>query len=100
VNLWREWARIETVDDQRPYAPPQPKDQFAGIVLSLARQEEPDMSGYTDAEIVARIRKRHHAGLIVASGSEERVRQLLESYVDRFRTDFHASAPPPARAVE
>jgi biotin carboxylase len=100
VNLWREWARIEIAGEHRAYVPPQPKGQFAGIVLSLARQEEPDMSGYTDAEIVTRIRKRHHAGVIVAANSEDRVRLLLDSYVDRFRADFHASAPPPERAVD
>jgi biotin carboxylase len=100
VNLWREWARIEIADEHRAYVTPQPNGQFAGIVLSLARQEEPDMSGYTDAEIVMRIRKRHHAGVIVAASSEDRVRLLLDSYVDRFRADFHASAPPPDRPVE
>ena len=51
-----------------------------GIVLSLARQEAPDMSGYTDPEIVVRIRKAHHAGLIVASPDADRVRQLLAGY--------------------
>jgi hypothetical protein len=69
-------------------------------VLSLARQPEPDMSAYTDEEIVHRIRKRHHAGLIVRSQDPDRVAALLDSYVPRFYNDFHASAPPPARAAE
>ena len=51
-----------------------------GIVLSLARQETPDLSAYTDPEIVIRVRKRHHAGLIVTSPDSERVVQLLEDY--------------------
>jgi hypothetical protein len=38
--------------------------------------------------------------LIVASEDERRVRELLESYVARFYRDFHASAPPPERAVD
>jgi len=58
------------------------------------------MSAYTDPEIVVRIRKRHHAGLIVASPSAERVSALLEQYTRRFYDDFHASAPPPERATE
>lgn len=37
---------------------------------------------------------------IVASPSAERVEQLLEAYTRRFYADFHASAPPPARATE
>ena len=57
-------------------------------------------SAYADPEIVTRIRKHHHAGLIVASPSAERVRELLDNYTQRFYADFHASAPPPASAIE
>jgi biotin carboxylase len=100
VNLWREWAKIEIAGEHGGYTPPVSKAQYAGIVLSLARQEWPDMSGYDDAEIVMRVKKRHHAGLIVASPHESRVRELVESYPARFFADFHASAPPPERAVD
>jgi ATP-grasp domain-containing protein len=100
INLWREWAKIEIAGEHGTYAPPDSKQLYAGITLSLARQENPDMSGYTDPEIVMRVRKRHHAGLIVASPTDERVQTLLDSYVGRFRSDFHASAPPPERAVD
>jgi biotin carboxylase len=100
VNLWREWAKIEIAGDNGTYSPPTAREESAGIVLSLARQEEPDTRGYADSEIVMRVHKRHHAGLIVASADPHRVRQLLDSYVDRFRADFHATAPPPERAVD
>ncbi len=99
VNLWREWAKIEIAGEHGTYTPPRSRGRHAGIVLSLARQEQPDMSAYNDAEIVTRIRKRHHAGLIVAAESGERVGDLLSSYVTRFYQDFHASAPPPERAA-
>jgi hypothetical protein len=100
VNLWREWAKIEIAGEHGEYTAPLPRARAAGIVLSLARQEEPDMSGYTDSEIVKRIRKSHHAGLVVASPDPQRTRQLLDSYVQRFYRDFHASAPPPERATD
>jgi biotin carboxylase len=100
LNLWREWAKIEIAGERGTYEPPASKGQSAGIVLSLARQEEPDMSAYTEPEIVTRLRKHHHAGVIVASPDEQRVRALLDSYVTRFYADFHASAPPLDRAVE
>ena len=100
MNLWREWAKIEIAGEYGAYTPGKFHTRSAGIVLSLARQEEPDMGAYDDAEIVRRIRKAHHAGLIVASENERRVRELLESYVARFYQDFHASAPPPERAVD
>ena len=80
--------------------PPPAAGLSAGIVLSLARQEYPDTSAYTAPEIVRRIRKRHHAGLIVASPDAERVTRLLDEHVSRFYADFHASAPAPERPVE
>jgi biotin carboxylase len=100
LNLWREWARIEIAGEHGSYATPPVRTRSAGIVLSLARQEEPEMRAYEDPEIVRRVRKPHHAGLIVASTDERRVRELLESYVARFYQDFHASAPPPERALD
>ena len=100
VNLWREWARIEIAGEDGTYEPPPRSDRCGGIVLSLARQEAPDMSAYTDPEIVVRIRKSHHAGLIVASADGNRVVELLRGYTDRFYVDFHASAPPPERPTD
>jgi biotin carboxylase len=100
VNLWREWARVEIAGEQDPYSAPVSRHRHAGIVLSLARQEQPDTSEYRDPEITLRIAKRHHAGLIVASPDADRVRALLDSYVARFYQDFHASAPPPERATD
>lgn len=100
VNLWREWARVEIAGEDGTYQPPPVRRQSGGIVLSLARQQVPDMSRYTDPEIVVRVRKSHHAGLIVTSPSGERIDQLLDEYTRRFYADFHASAPPPERAMD
>jgi biotin carboxylase len=100
INLWREWARVEIAGEGGAYALPRLRGDNAGIVLSLSRQPEPDTSAYADPEIVQRIRKRHHAGLIVSSPDAGRVRQLVTGYAARFMTDFHASAPPPARAMD
>jgi len=100
VNLWREWARVEIAGEDGRYELPPSRDGYAGIVLSLARQEEPDTSGYTDVEIVQHVRKRHHAGLIVSSPDADRIDRLLTDYASRFRHDFHASVPPPERALD
>ncbi|MGH9373799.1 MAG: ATP-grasp domain-containing protein, partial [Vicinamibacterales bacterium] len=47
INLWREWARVEMTDETGTYELPAPQALHAGIVLSLARQEDPDTSAYT-----------------------------------------------------
>jgi carbamoylphosphate synthase large subunit len=91
INLWREWAKLE-VADSRPRL--KPRNEHAGIILSLARQEYPDTSVYVDPEIVYRVKKKHHAGLIVRSASHERVTELLNDYSHRFENDFIAVLPP------
>ena len=97
VNLWREWARIEIGNGVAPTAIKPLRKEYAGIILSLAKQEYPDTSSYDDFEIVYRVKKRHHAGLIVRSPRLERVNELLEDYSRRFVDDFVAVVPPPER---
>src|SRR5215203_2842824 len=100
VNLWREWAKVEIAGESGTYDTPVARQLCGGIVLSLARQETPDTSAYDDPEIAVRVRKPHHAGLIVTSPSAERVQQLLDDYTRRFYADFHATAPPLQSATE
>ena len=98
VNLWREWARIEVAHlRNEPYIPPTPREDYAGSVLCLAKEEEPDTSAFNAPEIVYRMKKHHHAGLIVRSADPQRVAQLLEEYSQAFVHQFLASMPPPAR---
>jgi biotin carboxylase len=97
INLWREWARLEVTAGKLPYQLPQPREDYAGVIVSLARQNEPDTSAYTDPEIVERIKKFHHAGFVLKSPSSERIGQLLASYAQRFASDFLASQPVPEK---
>ncbi len=94
LNLWAEWARLETLRVGEAYQLPTPRYDHSGILISLARQEYPDTSAFNDPEIVWRLDKRNHAGLIVASPSLDRVKSLLHSYTERFYQDFFATAPP------
>lgn len=97
VNLWREWARLEIADGRGTTKIRPTRKEYAGIILSLAKQESPDTSAYVDEEIVHRIKKSHHAGLIVRSPQLKRVNELLDDYAIRFADDFVAVAPPPER---
>jgi biotin carboxylase len=100
VNLWREWAKLEIAGDSGPYDAPAARTDSAGIALCLARQEDPDLSAYDDPEVVMRVRKPHHAGLIVRSPEPARVEALLHDYAQRFSRDFLATMPAPDRPVE
>jgi biotin carboxylase len=99
LNLWAEWARIEVCSLRgEPYTLPALRDEYAGSVLCLARMAEPDTSAFDAPEIVHRLRKHHHAGLIVRSPSADRVRALLEEYSQRFAEMYLAVAPVPESA--
>jgi biotin carboxylase len=95
INLWREWARLEVGAGKTPYSIPPQRRDYAGVIMSLARQEEPDTSAYNDPEIVYRVKKYHHAGFVVKSPDPGRVKELLQSYSQRFVTDFLATQPLP-----
>lgn len=97
INLWREWARLEVGAGKQPYKLPGTKREYAGVIVSLARQESPDTSAYNDPEIVYRVTKYHHAGFVLKSPKPERIQELLDSYATRFRTDFTAIQPVPER---
>lgn len=94
INLWREWARIEVAGGDGSYKLPPVREEYAGVILSLARQENPDTSDYNDPEICQRIKKHHHAGLMLRSADPHRIPGLLENYAQRFALDFLAIAPP------
>jgi hypothetical protein len=98
LNLWAEWARIEVCSLRGvPYTLPDLKPAYSGSVLCLARVHEPDTSAFDAPEVVYRMNKHHHAGLIVQSPDPERVRVLLNEYGERFQEVFCAVEPPPLR---
>ncbi|APR77080.1 Putative nikkomycin biosynthesis protein, carboxylase [Minicystis rosea] len=101
LNPWREWAKIEISQGEEPYEVPEHRKDYAGLVLSLARQEKPDTSAYDDPEIVWRLdgHPAHHVGLIVRASTYERVEELLSSYEPRMARDFMAVLPAPTSAT-
>jgi biotin carboxylase len=93
INLWREWARIEVAGGDGSYRLPPTREEYGGVILSLARQENPDTAAYNDPEVHLRIRKHHHAGLVLKSADPERIPALLENYACRFAEEFTAVQP-------
>lgn len=94
INLWREWASVEVANARKQtYQLPPVKQDYAGIIVCLARQEWPDLSAYDDPEIVWKLKKEHHAGLILHSQDNARILELLNQYGERFARDFLAFMP-------
>ena len=92
INLWSEWAKLETAAAHKaPYQLPKVRKGHSGIIVSLSRFQQPDTSSFNDPEICWRMNKDYHIGLILKSKQPERIRELLDNYVDRVFRDFHAS---------
>ena len=98
IHLWRERAKIEVAQARgETYQLPEPRQDYSGLIICLAKQEHPDLSAYNDPEIVWRLGRPSHAGLIVRSPDAKRVQMLLESYKERFAQDFLTSVPLPEK---
>lgn len=99
LNMWAEWAKIEIAAARgQSYSTPLLREEYAGLLVSLARQEWPDTSSFQEPELVWRLDKKHHVGFVVRSPDHGRVGQLLDLYVERVRNEYHASAPPRDKA--
>lgn len=94
INIWREWAKLELAKLQgTTYTLPPARDDYAGLIISLARQEHPDMSVFSDPEVCWHISKSYHVGVIVQSSDRSRILTLLDAYAQRIAQDFHAALP-------
>lgn len=91
INLWEEWAKLEVAGE---YPAPRVRSDYAGLLVSLAREQHPDTCAFNDPEIVWRMDEPYHVGLIVRSPSAVRVEELLAAYTERVKKDFWAYAPP------
>ncbi len=100
INLWAEWARIEdALAKDIPYQLPTVTKEPAGIIVSLSRFQHPDDSSFREDEIVWRMRKEYHIGLIIRCKSRKYTLQLLNDYANRIQHEFHASTPPREKAA-
>jgi hypothetical protein len=94
LNLWAEWARVEVAGGKTDYDPPAPRQDYAGLLVTLAKQEHPDTSAYQYPELAWRMNRPNHVGFIVKSESPARVSELLNELTGRVQQDFWAYAPP------
>ncbi len=97
INLWREWAKIETaVANKTEYVLPKTEKSYSGIIITLSNREYPDYQPFNDEEIVWKMNEAFHLGLIVKAKTQARVLELLEKYTSMiYELGLHASAPVP-----
>ena len=95
INLWTEWANLEdAIAKGHQYQLPEVQNWLTGLIVSLSRFEWPDTSSFNDPEIIWRLHKANHIGLIIKSMDSSKISQLLDDYAERILQYFHASLPP------
>jgi biotin carboxylase len=100
ISLWEEWAKLESAKARsETYNLPKRRFDQSGIVVSLSRFARPDMTPFNDAEIVWKMDKAQHVGVIIASDSSERIMELLDKYAGIISRDYHAAAPAPDQSL-
>lgn len=96
LNLWAEWAKIEDhLAKKLTYKLPKVSKNYAGIVLTLANVQHPDLSSFDDEEVYFRVPLDYHAGLIVKSKKAERILELLDDYASRLSDGISTVADAP-----
>lgn len=85
INLWQEWAKIEVGGGKSPYTLPKTREEYGGLLLTLAREERPDTSMFDAPEVVYRSPEKSHIGLVLHSPDHARIQKLLTEYLERVR---------------
>lgn len=90
VNLWREWAKIESALllglEYRPGA--ETNQRVAALISSYTRGPISFIDRYDAPEIVSRIVTAHQVGLVVADAEYSTVSELAAIYVERLGRDL------------
>lgn len=87
LNLWKEWAKIETIT-KGSYKLPKITTNYSGVIISVVKDEQPNDTSFSDPEIFYRVKKNHHLGFVLKSDNQHRLMDLLNSYQRRFLNEF------------
>lgn len=95
VNLWEEWGKLEVANLLgEKYILPPIKNLHAGLLMTLARDEHPNLDRFSAPEVVWKQNKPYHAGLIVASKNYDRISELLSDYYGQLAEHYSTTGIP------
>ena len=94
IKLWAEAARVVVADLKgETYRLPHHREDYAALITCLAKQEHPDLHQFDAQEVVWRLQRPYHAGLLLASPDAQRIETLLVEYNERFAHHFLIHQP-------
>lgn len=79
INIWREWAKMETVLlRNEPYSVAKPTGFFAGLIISLVKDKHPNTAPFKSEEVVKFLPMDYHIGIVYKSSDENKIQECLE----------------------
>ncbi len=74
VNIWREWAKLENaLLRKNDYSVSAEKNHFAGLLIALAKEKDPDTSMFKCPQIFKFLSIENHIGIVFKSDSEQQI---------------------------
>jgi biotin carboxylase len=100
VCLWKEWARLELANlNKKPYKMHKTRKDNSGLLVCLAKEKEPDLSGFDAPEVVWKEGADNHACILIGAKSTKRVAELMAEYTEKLQEEVLAVAPPTDEVV-
>src|SRR5699024_10319373 len=95
INIWKEWARIEhSLIHNKRYTLHKPANRFAGLIVSLVKQQHPDTSEFECDELYKVLPMEYHIALVYQSDKEEIIQQRLDESAQIITEKFLNILPP------
>ena len=95
INIWREWARLEnSLLKNKPYQIDKPTGFFAGLIISLANELNPDTTDFQCDEVQQFISMDHHIGIVYKSDNEAKVIDCLNKATEKISETILQIIPP------
>lgn len=98
VNLWREWVKIETdVLNKNKYNLTYERNNFAGLIIALAKDKYPDITDFQREELVKSLNLEHHISLLYKSDSADKINEALDDAAEKIYAHHLSILPPQAK---
>ena len=95
INIWKEWARLETALLRNiPYEVEKPTGFFAGLIIALAKELHPDTTPFETEEVVKFLPIDYHIGIVYKSTDEGKVLERLDEAAQQITQHILNILPP------
>jgi len=101
IDIWKEWANIEdALYQNKIYQIPEKRNFYAGLIVSLTKMKNPDMTIFSNENLFWTLKKDFHIGMIFRSEYFEEIISKIEAITPIIQDQFHASAPTPEKPTD